>query len=258
MGKVTAISWTNHTFNPWWGCTKVSAGCDNCYAEAFDKRVGGSHWGKGQPRREFGDKHWAEPLKWNRDAITKLGRKARVFCASMADVMDDEAPKGARERLWDMVNATPNLTWQLLTKRPQRYAAYLPDDFPHGNVQLGVTVEDQSQYFRAKIVRDAARLRNLQWWISYEPALGPLFMECFFCASHLAHTPDVCDIPDWIIFGGESGASRRGCKREWADALLRQCRETNTAFFMKQMGGLTSALGKSAIPPELMIREFPA
>jgi len=60
MGETTGISWTDHTFNPWWGCTKVSPGCDNCYAEAFDKRVGGEHWGKGVPRREFGDKHWLE------------------------------------------------------------------------------------------------------------------------------------------------------------------------------------------------------
>ena len=75
MGKETGISWTDHTFNPWWGCTKVSPGCDNCYAEAFDKRVGGSHWGKGQPRRTFTDKHWNEPLAWNR-AAEKAGRVA--------------------------------------------------------------------------------------------------------------------------------------------------------------------------------------
>lgn len=258
VGKVTGISWTDHTWNPWWGCTKVSAGCDHCYAEALDKRVGGAHWGKDQPRREFGDKHWDEPLKWNRDALRDFGRPARVFCASMADIMDDEAPEGARERLWALVDATPNLIWQLLTKRPQRYAAYLPDEFTHRNVQLGVTVENQPQYFRAAITRDAARLRNLHWWISYEPALGPLYMTCYFCAAYLAHAPDVCDIPDWIIFGGESGPSRRECKREWADDLLRQCRATNTAFFMKQMGGRTPTEGKAAIPPELMIQEFPA
>ena len=120
MGRETGISWTDATFNPWWGCTKVSAGCDNCYAEKFDRRVGGSHWGKGMPRREFGDKHWNEPLKWDVDA-KKSGRHLRVFCASMADVMDDEAPSGARQRLWELIDATPNIIWQLLTKRPHRY-----------------------------------------------------------------------------------------------------------------------------------------
>lgn len=94
------------TFNPVWGCTKVSPGCDKCYAESFDKRVGGHHWGKGMPRRTFGDAHWGEPLKWNRDA-QKSGVKSKVFCGSMCDVMDDEWPDGVRERLWDLIDQTP-------------------------------------------------------------------------------------------------------------------------------------------------------
>jgi hypothetical protein len=75
MGKITGISWTDHTFNPWWGCTKVSPGCDHCFADAFDKRVGGNHWGKGVPRRTFGEKHWDEPLKWNKVAedLARIG-----------------------------------------------------------------------------------------------------------------------------------------------------------------------------------------
>src|ERR1700690_3208874 len=108
MGKDTSISWTDSTFSPWWGCTKVSPGCDNCYAETFDKRWGTPHWGKGVPRRVFSDKHWAEPLKWNRLAGAS-GKPWRVFCASMADVMDDEAPEGQRERLWELIDQTPNL-----------------------------------------------------------------------------------------------------------------------------------------------------
>lgn len=259
MGRETGISWTDHTFNPWWGCTKVSPGCDNCYAEAFDKRVGGSHWGKGQPRREFGEKHWNEPLKWNRDALKTFGRPARVFCASMADVMDDEAPAGARERLWALIDETPNLTWQLLTKRPHRYERYLPQEFKHGNVQLGFTGENQEYYnARAAITRDAARNRNLLWWVSYEPALGPLSVGCYFCNRLILHSPDVCDLPDWIIFGGESGNGRRECKQEWAESLLKQCKDSEIPFFMKQMGGRTPDEGKKAIPPELMIQEFPA
>jgi protein gp37 len=88
MGKETAISWTHHTFNPWWGCQRVSPGCTNCYAETFDKRIGGKHWGPTAPRRFFGPKHWAEPLKWAR-AAAKAGERHRVFCASMADVFED-------------------------------------------------------------------------------------------------------------------------------------------------------------------------
>jgi protein gp37 len=247
VGEHTGISWTDHTFNPWWGCTKVSPGCDNCYAEAFDKRVGGAHWGKGQPRREFGDKHWNEPLKWNRDALAKLGRPARVFCASMADVMDDEAPAGARERLWALIDATPNLIWQLLTKRPQRYDRYLPDSFKHNNVHLGVTTEDQERYeIRQFTTWYAATGRRLPWWISYEPALGPLNLTVR------------ANKPAWAVFGGESGNNRRPCEREWAELLLEQCRKFNIAFFMKQMGGRTPDEGKALIPADLLIQEFPA
>lgn len=259
MGEHTGISWTDHTFNPWWGCTKVSPGCDNCYAETFDKRVGGHHWGKGQPRRTFPDKHWNEPLKWNRDALKTFGRPARVFCASMADVMDDEAPVGARERLWALIDETPNLIWQLLTKRPQRYGKYLPYHFKHANVHLGATGENQEFYdIRREYVRQHARNRGLLWWISYEPALGPLVICCTYCARKLLHSPDICEVPDWIVFGGESGNGRRECQREWADSLLGQCREGHTAFFMKQMGGRTPAEGKALIPAGLLIQEFPA
>src|SRR5271167_714272 len=118
MGEKTAISWTDHTFNPWWGCTRVSPGCVNCYAETFDKRVFGAegvHWGPGKPRRTFGDKHWNEPLRWNKKA-REAGVYRKVFCASMADIFDVEAPTGERERLWDLIRSTDCLIWQLLTK----------------------------------------------------------------------------------------------------------------------------------------------
>lgn len=249
MGKETGISWTNHTFNPWWGCTKVSPGCDFCYAEAFDKRVGGAHWGKGAPRREFGDKHWNEPLKWNRDA-EKAGKPAMVFCASMADIMDDEAPEGARERLWKLIDDTPHLIWQLLTKRPHRYERYLPATFKHGNVWLGTTAENQEFYdVRWPILSKVGILRKFTRWISYEPALGPLRLT----NGHGAW-------PEWVIFGGESGAGRRPCEVEWANALRRECQEElggQTKFFVKQMGGRTPTEGKAAIPEHLQIQEFP-
>lgn len=82
------ISWTDHTFNPWWGCEKVSPACDSCYAESFARRVGKDVWGKDAPRRFFGGKHWNEPVKWNLAASGAM-RPALVFCASMADVFED-------------------------------------------------------------------------------------------------------------------------------------------------------------------------
>lgn len=245
MGAETGIAWTDHTFNPWWGCTKVSPGCDNCYAETFDKRVGGAHWGKGVPRRTFGDAHWNEPLKWNRDA-EKRGVRELVFCASMADVMDDEAPGGQRERLWTLINETPWLIWQILTKRPHRYIRYLPSCFHHDNVWLGTTAENQEFFdIRWGFVYAEASTRGLVSFVSYEPALGPLSMKTR------------STVPDWIIFGGETGAGRRPMQREWADALIAECGDSGTKFFMKQFSAATPAQASALIPAELLIREFP-
>jgi protein gp37 len=246
MGQVTGISWTDHTFNPWWGCTAVSAGCDHCYAEAFDKRVGGAHWGKGQPRRVFGDKHWAEPLAW--DAIAaKAGKPAKVFCASMADVMDDEAPEGQRERLWELIDKTPHLIWQLLTKRPQRYAKYLPLFNCPKNIWLGTSAENQENYnLRWPHLFRAAKARELTTFISYEPALGPLEMR-----QREAR-------PDWVICGGESGPRRRAMYLGWAEDLKAECEKDGVAFWMKQLSAQTPERGASLIPAHLLIRKFPS
>jgi protein gp37 len=246
VGEFTRISWTDHTFNPWWICTEVSPGCDNCYAREFAKRYG-FEWGKGVPRREFGDKHWNEPLKWNR-AAAKEGRRHRVFCASMADVMDDEAPVGVRERLWDLIDATPWLVWQLLTKRPQRYERYLPKTFKHGNVWLGTTTENQENYnLRWPILLKECSDRDLYSWISYEPALGPISLTEF------------PTFPSWVVFGGESGNRRRECKAEWAESILKEIREyaPSVSFFMKQMSARTPDIGKKLIPEHLKIQQFP-
>jgi protein gp37 len=250
MGKVTAIAWTGHTFNPWWGCTKVSPGCDHCYAEGIDKSKGKAldkrtHWGKGAPRLVLSDAYWKEPLRWDRDAA-KAGVQRKVFCGSMCDVMDDEAPAGLRERLWELINSTPNLIWQLLTKRPHRYERHLPAEFRHDNAWLGTSAENQHFYnVRWTILARIAEARGLISFVSYEPALGPLSITGFATR------------PDWIICGGESGHHRRPMEREWADSLLAQCRITGTKFFMKQMSAPTPDAGARIIPVELLVREFP-
>jgi protein gp37 len=252
MGETKNISWATSTFSPWWGCTKISPGCDNCYAESFDKRWGDSHWGKGVPRRVFGDKHWNEPLKWNRLA-GESGEPWRVFCASMADVMDDEAPEGQRERLWDLIDNTPHLTWQLLTKRPHRYSRYLPQWFKHGNVWLGTTAENQEFYdIRWPILREVAHQYNAVSWISYEPAIGTLVMR------PKVNPTGHYYVPDWIICGGESGSNRRPMEQKWAEDLKAECEITGTKFFMKQFSALRPDQGKALIPAHLLVHEFPA
>lgn len=256
MGETTGIAWTDSTFNPWWGCTKVSPGCDHCYAETLDKRWGDPHWGKGVPRRVFGDKHWSEPLKWDRDAEA-AGEIRKVFCASMADVMDDEAPAGQRERLWELIDNTPHLIWQLLTKRPLRYERYLPKKwFKNNNVWLGTSVENQEFYkIRWSILRRITAELNCIAWISYEPALGPLTIHDpnFNNPTNRRHWR----FPDWIICGGETGPGFRPMKQEWAEKLQLECHYNEVSFFMKQMSARTPEEGARLIPPHLMEREFP-
>jgi protein gp37 len=191
--------------------------------------------------------YWNEPLRWNRKA-EKAGKLTKVFCASMADIMDVEAPAGQRERLWEVIDKTPYLIWQLLTKRPENFKRFLPA-FKHGNVWLGVTAEDQEYYNkRWPILALECDKRNLRSWISYEPALGPLSMT------------DFPIWPTWIIFGGESGAHRRECQQAWLESLIAEIAEfqPHCKLFVKQFSARTPNEGKLLIPDFLKIQEFPA
>lgn len=224
MGANSKIEWTTHTFNPWWGCTKVSEACKNCYAEAWAKRVGQDVWGPKPERRRLSDTHWRQPLKWNRDAQDQ-GSRPRVFCASMADVFEDRDDLiPLRERLFDLIEATPNLDWLILTKRPQnvlrmaRWHQGWPD-----NIWLGTTVElqhraDELLPFLSEI---PAKVR----FISAEPLLGPLKIESWLNNSI-----------DWVITGGESGPKARPASPLWFRDLHSQCMRTETAFHFKQWG----------------------
>ena len=247
MGETTGISWTDSTFNPWIGCTQVSPGCDNCYAMIQDRRWGHDSWGKGTPRRLTSRSYWSAPEKWNREA-EKEGRKHLVFCASLADVMDDEAPFNGRSALWSLIDDTPYLIWQLLTKRPHRYERYLPGEFRYNNVWLGATAENQEQYAaRLPILLRACEKFNCLSWISYEPALGPLDLGAFPV------------LPRWLILGGESGAHRRPDDLRWYRDIVswRNEFQPHLRLFMKQMSARTPAEGKALVPDDLMIQEFP-
>lgn len=233
MGEFSKIEWTTHTFNPWLGCQKISAGCDNCYAEALmDHRLGRVEWGPHGERRRTSEANWRKPRQWAKAA---KGTRPRVFCASLADVFDNQVPPQWRADLWHLIEGTPELDWLLLTKRPENMAKMLPwKKPPRRNVWLGVTAEDQAAYERRWPILEAtpARVR----FVSYEPALGPL---------DIGGTR-----PDWIICGGESGPNRRPFDVEWARHLREQCRK-GVPFFMKQIDK------KQPIPADLMVREHP-
>ena len=174
MGKDSRIEWTHHTFNPWWGCVKVSAACDNCYADAWAKRLGEHVWGPHSERRFFSDAHWKEPLRWNREAEAE-GVRRRVFCASMADVFENRDDLiEARQRLFDLIDDTPHLDWLLLTKRIHLVKKLLPKDYilPK-NVWLGTTVENQkvaNKHIKYLLEFDTPSVR----FLSCEPCLDLL------------------------------------------------------------------------------------
>lgn len=223
MAEDTGISWTDHTFNPWWGCVAIAPGCDNCYASALDARTGGNYWNAHQPPRRTKANNWRTVLRWHEHA-TITNRRLRVFCGSMMDWCDKDAPAGAREELFELIRATPMLDWQLLTKRATRIAECLPDDWGDGydNVWLGVTCEDiRYGYPRLEALRSIpARLR----FVSAEPLLEAL------------PGIDLTGI-DWVIVGGESGPGCRPMAAEWATDLIARCDESGVSVWFKQHGG---------------------
>lgn len=258
MGKDSKIEWTDHTFNPWTGCTKVSEGCAHCYAESLNKKFnGGRNWGVGAPRAVSSDAYWRQPFKWDVEA-QRDGVRRRVFCASMADVFDPEAPADVRKRLWNLIAATPFLDWLLLTKRPERVREFLPDPWgPNGwpNVWLGTSVENQRRADERvpRLLNIPARVR----FLSCEPLLGPvsLLRQDWLSGLH------------WVITGGESGRGARPVDPEWFRMLKADCEFGGVAFFMKQMGTVFArSVGADAyskggeihvIPADLHVRDFP-
>lgn len=240
------IEWTDHTFNPWVGCTKVSPACDGCYAEnLIAHRFGRVQWGAGEDRERTSPANWRKPLAWDRQAKA-AGARHFVFCASLADVFDNEVDELWRFDLMKLIEATPNLIWLLLTKRignavrmtdPARGHRMLPN-----NVALGATIANQDEYDRdaAKLADAKYRLGPLFTFGSFEPLLGPIRLDDY--------------APDQIIVGGET--SQGAHRARFTDpSLFRSLRDQSAAlrraFFMKQM------TDKQPIPPDLLIREYP-
>ncbi|WP_421955795.1 phage Gp37/Gp68 family protein [Polaromonas sp.] len=230
MSKNSSIEWTHHTFNPWWGCVKVSAACDHCYAAAWANRLGHDVWGPHSERRILSDDTWKQPIKWNRDAAASQVRQ-RVFCASMGDVFEnrkDLIPH--RMRLFELIDATPNLDWLLLTKRIHLVKKLLPKGYElPANVWLGATVENQEvadKMIRYLLEFESPSVR----FLSCEPLLGPIDLGAFL------NRPEGSPSLDWVIAGGESGFGARPMDPAWPLALQEQCAEAGVAFHFKQWG----------------------
>jgi protein gp37 len=256
VGANSKIEWCDHTFNPWIGCTRVSAACDHCYAEALAHRHGWAEWGN-HPRRRTSAANWKLPLKWNREAgyaaeSYHFGEqpppRPRVFCASLADVFDNQIPDEWRTDLWRLINSTPNLDWLLLTKRPQNMAKMLPDNWmrcvPWPNVWLGTTCENQEEADRRipHLLSVPAKVH----FLSCEPLLGPIdLLRLPRVGQHHdwltgeyadARTHKATARIDWVIAGGESGPHARPMHPDWARSLRDQCAAANVPYFFKQWG----------------------
>lgn len=216
MSQRSAIEWTEMTWNPVTGCTKVSPGCMNCYAERMAKRLkamGAVRYQAGFALRLHADALDA-PLHW------KMPRK--VFVNSMSDLFHKDVPLEFIQRVFDVMNRCPQHQFQILTKRAARLRALADRLDWTPNIWMGVSVEDQKRARRAlELAAVPAHIR----FLSVEPLLGPV---------------DALPLDGihWVIVGGESGPGARRMEPEWVDGILRQCRAQGVAFFFKQWGGV--------------------
>lgn len=230
MAEKTNISWCDHTWNPWFGCTEVSPACDFCYARVMmDERYHKVKWGAGEDRIRTAPANWQQPLKWDR-AAAAAGVIRTVFCLSLGDIWDNEIDPLWREQAFDVMRKTPNLLYLLLSKRIGN-AERMCDVSRHGssaalpeNTALGATMIDQEEWDRdLPKLKEANRVLGARFtFASVEPMLGPVDTHG--------------NMPDWVIVGGESGKEARPMHPDWARSMRDQCKESGTAFHFKQWG----------------------
>ena len=263
MASNSKIEWTTHTFNPWIGCTEVSPGCAHCYArDMMERRYHRVQWGVGQPRSRTTADYWKQPARWNRQAQAS-GERDRVFCASLADWLDDEVPVDWLADLLTLIEATPHLDWLLLTKRIEHWSdrlhavaqlthsnastiasTWLAGKAP-ANVWLGTTVENQAQAER-RIPHLLALPATLRF-LSCEPLLESInILNCLPTRAEGTNGREPNRL-HWAICGGESGKEARTFDLQWARSLYSQCQAINVSFFFKQTGA--HAIDSSQLHP---------
>jgi protein gp37 len=221
MGQASNIEWTQMTWNPATGCSKVSPGCAHCYAETFAERwrgIPGHHYEQGFDLRLWPER-LEQPLHWR--------RPRRIFVNSMSDLFHEDIPDAFVEQIFEVMGRAHWHTFQILTKREDRLTALAPHLDWHPNVWMGTTIENRRFVHRADALREVpAAVR----FISAEPLLGPL------------QGLELAGI-DWLIAGGESGYRHRRLDLDWVRDLRDRCVDSDTAFFFKQVGGHTPKSG---------------
>lgn len=263
MAIKSKIQWTEATWNPWHGCKKVSPGCKFCYMYRDKERYNQDPTTVLRSKTKFKD-----PLKWESPMT--------IFTCSWSDWFIEEADEW-RNEAWDIIKRTPQHTYQILTKRPERIVDHLPEDWGGGyeNVWLGVSVESQAQLHRMCTLYDIpAKVK----FLSLEPLIGPIDLFQHMTSSPTFDDPGNAGEPilwgmDWVIIGGESGNANgkykyRPCAISWIEKIIEQCQEENTQVpvFVKQLGTyLSSHLSlkdrhggnMEEWPKKLRIREMP-
>lgn len=286
MGKDTNIESHDHSFNPWWGCYEVGDGCDNCYAKAFDKRIGGDHWGADKPLKYMSLDYWKQPQKWDREAAQE-GTTKTIICGSQCDVWDNRADPLVRKRLFELIQMTPNLLWCIYTSRIGNAKKLLPNNWGAGypNVMLMTSVSTQKDADRdiPKLLKLPARYHGA----SLEPLLEAINLThmdveaagdkewCQINCLSGKHSdmgrpcPDIPNI-NWIVVGGESGGGAKPCVVGWIKNIVADCNTELVHVFVKQLGANpTNREGESCPhikhrkgadmnewPEELRVREF--
>jgi protein gp37 len=272
MAANTSIEWCHHTFNPWMGCTKVSAGCANCYAETLmDTRYGKTKWGPRGLRVIKADSGWREPLKWDREAKA-AGERHRVFCASLADVFEGEdtmpadawpAVEEARTRLFALIDGTPNLDWLLLTKRPENAARMIRKTPWDRCAKCGAYADLDEEEKRESLFKLD---RHNDGWVCRKCGIHASYhRENLWLGTSVENEDATCRIDilrrspvvvrflsiepligpigqlnlagiHWVIVGGESGHGARPMNVEWARSIVSQCKAAGVECFVKQLG----------------------
>ncbi len=246
MGETSNIQWTDSTWNPWIGCHKISPGCKSCYAERWMKRAGNDfHF-----IRRISEKTFHSPLTWK--------ESKKIFTCSLSDFFLEDADEW-RDEAWNIIEATPRHTYQILTKRPERILSHLPTSWDQGfnHVWIGVTAEDR--HTLRQRAKDFAKVHSQVRFLSLEPLLSSISSELKLIVNDF----------DWVIVGGESGGrgQRRTTELDWIRGVVNICQAHSVPVFVKQLGSglaermkLTDWHGGdiSEFPSDLRIRQMPS
>lgn len=280
MAEETNISWCDSTMNFWLGCTRISPGCDSCYAAvSTPARAMEIKWGVGEPRHRTSPGNWKLPIRWqaaHREFFRLHGRRRRVFASSLSDFFDNEVDPEWRREAVSIMRQTPDIDWLVLTKRIGLADRMLTEaggivEGPNGswealpNLWLGATVVNAEE-----AQRDIPKLLNARAytrWLSMEPMLGPVYLPAVRMPDGDELGEGLCWVGgkhgiagiDWIVVGGESGPDFRRMDPSWARMIKAQCQEANVPCLVKQMSGPRTGgrVELDAIPEDLVSMQWP-